>query len=102
MTAREPLLHEIRAEEGEFHQAADVSVGDLLAPGNLDDRCRLPCGELLKLGMTARDRLEQRRVRQSRGGGPAGHDQPCRPLLACEARRNGQDRIERSVRPAAE
>ena len=62
--AREARAHEAWRHEREPDERGDVSVGHLLPGGDLQDLRGSTGGEVLKPGMAARDRLQQRGVRR--------------------------------------
>jgi len=62
LPALQDRLDELRAQEREANQAANVAPGDAVTLGQLLEGSSAAGGELVKPRATARDRLDQRRI----------------------------------------
>src|SRR5690348_8826324 len=63
LPALQDRLDQLRAQEGETNEAANVAPGNAVTLGHLLKRSGAARGELLKPRAPARNRLDQRRIR---------------------------------------
>ena len=94
LAALQDRLDELRAQEGEADQTANVAPGNPLTLGQHLERSGAAGGELLKPRAPARNRLDQRRVTSSSCGSAA----PVRAAPVWFRHRAARRRLSPSVR----
>src|SRR6202022_3118554 len=62
LPALQDRLDQLRAQEGEANETANVAPGNAVTLGQHLERSGTACGELLKPRAPARNRLDQRRI----------------------------------------